>query len=282
MTDGGFGMDGKIGKPIDEEIVEHYDSYDESSRLTGGFGLFELERTKELIARYLPESPSVVLDVGGASGVYSFWLAGLGHSVHLIDIVPRHIEQARQASLLPDSPQLAGMAVGDARELDLTDDFVDVVISHGPLYHLPERTDRLQTLKEAGRVLKPGGTLLAFAIGRYAGVIYGLTKGYVFDPDYLRMIGVEIAKGVRNDPPSWLKTFPSAFFHHPQELQEEIVEAGLIHERTLGILGPAWLVPDLDLRWQDAEKREALMEVARLLENEPVLGPRLMAVARKG
>ena len=275
-------MGKKTGKPIGEEIIEHYDSYDESSRLTGGFGLFEFERTKELIARYLPASPSVILDVGGASGIYSFWLAELGHSVHLIDIVPKHIEQAKQASTRPGSPKLAGMVVADARRLDLPDDFADVVISHGPLYHFPQRDDRIQTLREARRVLRPGGILLAFAINRYAGVVYGLTKGFVFDPDYLRMTRDEIATGVRKDVPSWLKTFPSAFFHHPQELQEEIVEAGLIYQRTLGIVGPAWLAPDLDQCWQDDEKREALMEVARLLENEPVLGPRLMSAAIKG
>lgn len=271
----------KAGKPVAEEIVKHYDSYDESRRLTGGFGLFEFERTKELIARHLPASQAVILDVGGASGIYSFWLAGLGHNVHLIDIVPRHIEQAKETAAAPGSAKLAGMRVGDARKLDLPNDFADVVMMHGPLYHLPDRDDRLLSLREAARVLRPGGALLAFAITRYAGMVYGLTKDHIFDADFLRMSLGEIATGVRTNPPCWLKTFPNAFFHHPDELREEITEAGLVHQRTLGVLGPAWLVSDLDSSWQDAEKRRALMEVARALENEPVLGPRLMAVAVK-
>ena len=66
---------------IDEEIVEHYNSYDESQRLADGFGNLERERTKELIQRYLPTLPATVLDIGGAGGLYSFWLAGLGHEV---------------------------------------------------------------------------------------------------------------------------------------------------------------------------------------------------------
>ena len=41
------------------------------------------------------------------------------------------------------------------------------------------------------------------------------------------------------------------------------------------------MVPDLDASWQDEAQREAILEIARLTENEPVLGPRLMAVARK-
>ena len=54
-----------------------------------------------------------------------------------------------------------------------------------------------------------------------------------------------------------------------------------MHEQTLGVIGPAWLVPNLDESWADEEKRTAIMEVARMLENESVLGPRIMAVARK-
>ena len=101
------------------EIISHYtESYDESKRLTDGFGQLERARTLELIARFLPEQPSVVLDVGGASGTYSFSIAGLGHEVHLIDIVPKHIEQAKARSREPGAPTLAGMRVGDARALD--------------------------------------------------------------------------------------------------------------------------------------------------------------------
>jgi ubiquinone/menaquinone biosynthesis C-methylase UbiE len=269
------------GGPNAKEIVEHYGSYDEARRLTGGFGFFERERTQELVARYLPAPPAVILDIGGAAGVYSFWLASLGHRVHLVDIVPRHIEQARQRSTEPGAPELASMRVGDARDLDFADGVADAILVHGPLYHLTDRGDRLRALAEAKRVLRPGGTLLAFAITRYAGVVYGLTRGYVFDAEYLAMTRQEVMTGLRQGAPAWLKTFTSAYFHHPDELEREIADAGLVHEATLGILGPAWLVPDLNGSWADEGKRGILMEVARLLEDEAVLGPRLMAVARK-
>jgi ubiquinone/menaquinone biosynthesis C-methylase UbiE len=268
-------------RSIERSIIDHYNTYNEADRLRNDIGPFELFRTKELIQRYLPQSPAVVLDIGGATGIYSFWLASMGYSVHLVDIVPRHIEQALQASQSPGTPQLASMRVGDARSLDFSDGFVDAALLHGPLYHLSDRADRLRVLAEAERVLRPGGVLLAFAITRYAGLIYGLRHGHVFDPAYYRMIANEVKTGKREDPPDWAFTFPNAYFHHPDELKVELEESGLIHGRTLGILGPAWMVPNLDESWADESQRETLMGIARLTENEPVLGPRLMAVGRK-
>ncbi len=267
---------------VAQKIIDHYNSYDEAQRLKGDIGPLELFRTQELIRRYLPPPSAVILDVGGATGPYSFWLASLGHSVHLVDIVPRHIEQARQAASRPESPQLASTRVGDARKLDFDDGAADGIIMHGPLYHLAERADRLCAIAEARRVLRPGGVLLAFAITRYAGLIFGLLNGYIFDPAYLEMIKAEVKTGRRENPPAaWSGAISNAFFHHPDELKAELQAAGLIHEQTLGILGPAWMVPDLDASWQDEAQREVILEIARLTENEPALGPRLMAVARK-
>jgi SAM-dependent methyltransferase len=266
---------------ITQEIIDHYTKYDEAERLKHDIGPLELARTRELMLRYLPSAPAVVLDVGGATGVYAFWLAGLGYSVYLVDIVPRHIEQARAAAQAPGAPQLAGMCVGDVRHLDFDADFADAIIMHGPLYHLSDGADRLRAIAEARRVLRPGGVLLAFAITRYAGLIYGLTKGHVFDPAYHTMIRNEVQTGRRENPPPWAFTFPNAYFHHPDELKTEVEDAGLRHEATLGILGPAWMVPDLDASWADPAQREVILDIARLTESEPILGPRLMAVARK-
>ena len=103
---------------IPHEILTHYENSNEAQRLSSGVGQLEWVRTQELVKRYLPPAPAVILDVGGGCGIYSCWLAKQGYEVHLIDLVPLHVEQARQASQAqPDYP-IASAAVGDARQLD--------------------------------------------------------------------------------------------------------------------------------------------------------------------
>ena len=51
-----------------------------------------------------------------------------------------------------------------------------------------------------------------------------------------------------------------------------------------GVEGPGWILPDLVERWNDPERRAAVLHIARLLEAEPaVLGcsAHLLAVGRK-
>ena len=114
-------------RPATREIVDHYSSYDESKRLRGDIGPLERVRTQELMRRALPPAPAVVLDVGGATGVYALWLAGLGYQVHLVDIVPHHVEQARRevilsvAWLTEDEPVLGPRLMAVARKLSHTE-----------------------------------------------------------------------------------------------------------------------------------------------------------------
>jgi ubiquinone/menaquinone biosynthesis C-methylase UbiE len=267
---------------IAAQIIAHYQSYDEDKRLEDAFGALEKVRSQELIARYLVGPGALdILDVGGATGKYAFWLASLGHRVHLVDIVPRHIEAARRKAQEAGGGKLASLRVGDARALDLPDASADVVLMHVPLYHLVSRGERLRALGEARRVLRPGGVLLAFTITRYAGINYALSVGLVFDEAYYAVMRTEVESGeCLNDPPR-IRTFNRAFFHLPEEIRAEVQEAGLQFGETLGVMGTAWIVPNLDQAWQDAAKRARLIEVARLLEHEPALGPRMLTVARK-
>lgn len=267
-----------------EEITHYYLRGKEATRLTVGIGLLEHARTTELISRYLPEQPQVIIDIGGGTGVYACWLARLGHAAHLIDAIQLHVEQARQASAAqPDAP-LASCQIGDARQLDLPANLANVALLFGPLYHLLEQRDRIKALQECWRVLKPGGLLMAVGISRFASLHVGLARWWLGDVDFRSMVEKELVDGRHCPPETWPTLFTTAYFHHPDELKSEVTDAGFKHLATLAVEGAGWLVPELEGRWQDPAQRETILAAVRWTEQEPTvlgLSPHIMVVARK-
>jgi len=263
-----------IGKreELDAEILAHYQEGVERKRLLGG-GASRLEylRTSELLARYLPQAPATVLDVGGGAGVYALPLAREGYSVHLIDAVPLHVEQAREASALQRDSPLASAQVGDARRLVWADNSVDAVLLLGPLYHLTSRDDRLRALKEAYRVVSPGGVVAAAAISRFASTYDGLLRGFLEDTRFQDIVERDVREGQHRNPtgkPGW---FTTAYFHLPEELHNEATEAGLSVKALVGIEGPAWILPNLDSWLEDPQRRSTLLATIRRVETESSL-----------
>jgi len=62
----------------------------------------------------------------------------------------------------------------DARNINRANESADVVLIMGPLYHLIDREDRMKVLREAYRVLKKGGILVAVAITKYCNAIWSI------------------------------------------------------------------------------------------------------------
>jgi ubiquinone/menaquinone biosynthesis C-methylase UbiE len=265
------------------EVEAFYAQGLERDRLAEGAGVLELVRTQALLQRYLPPAPAVVADVGGGPGRYAIWLGRLGYRVHLVDPVPLHIEQARDAvSRL--GVALASAEVGDARSLRLADASVDAILLLGPLYHLPERPDRLQALAEARRVCRPGGVIIVAAISRFASTLDGLRGGYLEEPAFAAIAAGDLKDGRHHNPTGNPAYFTTAYFHHPNQLAEECAEAGLKHVATLAVEGPGWLLSDLDVRLAAPRRREVLLAALASLEAEPTLlgvSAHLLAIARR-
>ncbi len=269
--------------PIPAEIVEHYRRGQEASRLRTGKSQIELARTQELLRRHLPPPPAVVLDVGGGPGVYACWLAAQGYEVHLVDPVPLHLEQARAASAAQPGRPVASVRLGDARRLVDPDGSAHAVLLLGPLYHLTERGDRLSALREARRVLRPGGLVFAAGVGRFASLFDGLFHDLYGDPDYRAIVERDLRDGQHRNPTP-RDYFTTAFFHRPDELEAEVRDAGFAIEALVGVEGPGGLLPDFARRWADPDQRRYLLWAAGAVEREPSLlglSDHLLAVARR-
>jgi SAM-dependent methyltransferase len=159
------------------------------------------------------------------------------------------------------------------------------VLLLGPLYHLVEAADRATALAEARRVLRPGGVLLAAAISRFASALDGVRVGHLADPRFAAIVDDDLTGGVHRNPdpagrPDW---FTLAYFHHPDELRDEVTAAGFAPVQVLAVEGVGAAgdsAPLLD----DPDTREVLLATIRRLESEPTLlgaSPHLMTVGRR-
>jgi ubiquinone/menaquinone biosynthesis C-methylase UbiE len=256
-------------KALPDEITRYYERGLEAGRLRADTGVLELARTQELLLRFLPAPPAAVADVGGGAGVYACWLARLGYVVHLVDPVPLHIEQALRASGTQPETRIASIALGDARTLPLSDASVDAVLLLGPLYHLTDRAERVHALREARRVGRPGAVVAAAAISRLASTLDGLRNDYLADATFAAIAERDRHDGQHRNPTGSPAYFTTAFFHAPEELRDEMRDAGLTHVATLAVEGVGWLLGDVMDRLQDSSRRELLMAALRALENEP-------------
>lgn len=266
-----------------QNVLNFYETYEEHSRLCKPTGQLEFERTIDIIERYIPESSSTLLDIGGGTGPYSCYLANKGHDVHLVDPVHKHVVLAQQASeSQPENPILT-CTVGDARKLDFDNDIADAVLLLGPLYHLTERHERICALRESFRILKAGGVVFAVGISRFASVLSGMISETFTDPDFFAIVQQDLKDGQHRNVPG-KSYFTDSFFHLPSELEEEVSEAKFRVEAMLAIEGPAWILNNLENHLSERAKKQKLMQIISLIERDPTLmasSLHFMAIGRK-
>ncbi|WP_271406812.1 class I SAM-dependent methyltransferase [Tenacibaculum soleae] len=122
---------------ISRNIEAFYNKASEETRLEKGMGVFEFERIKVLIEKYIPPSSSKIIDIGGGTGKYSKWLVKKGHQVYLVEPIHKHIKIAKsRTSKLKNK---FSVHLGESRKLEFPNNFADLIILHGPLYHLQKK-----------------------------------------------------------------------------------------------------------------------------------------------
>lgn len=264
-----------------KSVIDYYKNYTEKDRLKSTYGKLEFAHMTELLMRYFPKAPAKICDIGGAAGDYAFHFAKIGYDAHLLDIVPRHIEQAKERAEYESYVNPNNFIIGDALDLPYEDNSFDAVFLSGPLYHLQERNDRIKALSEAKRVLKPNGIMAAYAIGRYATMFYGINTGKIYENSFMEKLKKEIDTGLRYKYEDSNSVLDNAYFHLSKELKQEVIDVGLNFMALHGVIGAGWMTPNFDEAWMNTERRSFIMDVARMSENIPDSCSKIFIVSKK-
>lgn len=267
---------------INRNIELFYTNASEETRLEKGMGIFEFERIKSLISKYTSNSSSKIIDVGGGTGKYSEWLAKKGHQVHLVDPVHKHIKIAQ--SRANKLKKKFFVHLGESRELEFPSNYADLIILHGPLYHLQKKEERSLCIKEAKRVLKNDGIILGFAINYTASTLVGLLHGLIHKKSFFEMCKSELTTGIHNPPEDFPWLLAEAYYHKPEELKAEFINHELIHLNTYAVEGMAWLDKDYFANMLHNKKKNILTELINVTENDSYLlpfSPHMMIAVQK-
>ncbi|PWN58542.1 class I SAM-dependent methyltransferase [Chryseobacterium viscerum] len=267
---------------IDRNIEVFYNKASEETRLEKGMGIFEFERIKSLIEKHIHSSSSKIIDIGGGTGKYSEWLANKGHQVHLVEPVSKHIKIAQnRASKLKNK---FSVHLGESKNLDFQNDFADLIILHGSLYHLQKEEDRELAIKEAKRVLKNDGIILGFAINYTASTLAGLLNGLIHKKTFFQMCKKELTTGIHNPPDDFPWLLAEAYYHRPEQLKDEFMKQELTYLNTYAVEGMAWLDKDYFANMLNDEKKKTLLELIQVTENDSYLlpfSPHMMIAVKK-
>jgi ubiquinone/menaquinone biosynthesis C-methylase UbiE len=106
---------------------------------------------------------STVLDLGCGNGRNSIYLAKEGMEVVGIDFSRGLIKIAKNKIEWKQVEENVNLIEGDIDSLPLKDESVDAVLYIATLHHLPTPSERLESLLEVKRCLKPGGSALVSA-----------------------------------------------------------------------------------------------------------------------
>lgn len=281
-------------KTIDTTVLAGYNAGIERDRLRAGIGLIEFERTKEILLEKLPKPPAVIHDIGGAYGEYSWWLSSLGYEVHLFDLSETNIKMSEELAVEYPNVSLKSAMICDARSIPRPDKSADAILLMGPLYSITEYEERILAIKESHRLLKDDGILFSAALTPYSVLVSRLAvyhendtkkRKELDDPAVISIIERALVDGCYINPERKIANgLGSSHLHTAKALREELSCGGFDTLSVHGVMGGAWLAPNLNELLENEETRKVLMKTVRMLDtHEEIIGlsGHLLAVSRK-
>lgn len=163
------------------ELEEYYNKFNEEKRLNSRHGQVEFQTSMKYIHDFIdltrPAADIKILDIGAGTGRYSVALANEGFDVTAVELVKHNL------GILKAKKSSVKAILGNALNLSkLPDDYYDITLLFGPMYHLFGFDDKLKALFEAKRVTKKGGTILvAYCMNEYSVITYAFKEKHIME-----------------------------------------------------------------------------------------------------
>lgn len=167
-------------------LETYYNKFNEEKRLNSRHGQVEYRVSRKYIDMALEtimkergygnRSDLQILDIGAGTGRYSVPLCEEGYGVTAVELVKYNLGILKKKNSNVEAIQ--GNALNLKRKIK--DDYADLTLLFGPMYHLLTKEEKIQALCEAKRVTKPGGYILvAYVMNEYAFIMYGIQENKI-------------------------------------------------------------------------------------------------------
>lgn len=155
-----FIINERRGIRVKNDLEKYYSVFDEEGRLLSQSGQVEYLTTMKYIHDFLGGNKEKrVLEIGAGTGRYCIELAKEGYQVDAVELTDHNLQILK--SKLTGKEMLHAIQ-GDALDLSAYRDGVfELTLILGPLYHLGNNSNKIRVLKEALRVTKEHGIIMA-------------------------------------------------------------------------------------------------------------------------
>ena len=144
---------------IDDDLQRNemlYKFFDEDSRLKSKFGTVEKLTTIREIDKVINLNTKM-LDIGAGTGVYTINYADKVSEIYAFEPAENNFLKLNENLKNYNFNNVITKQLNSLELEILPDDYFDIVLLFGPLYHLSNKEHQLKTLNDAIRVCKNGG-----------------------------------------------------------------------------------------------------------------------------